>query len=374
MWHKSAKPFLESDKLVVLGIAQEQHKERTKLYKQWKQYDFPIVQDATTQLNLNAVPIPMLIDEYGVVRATRPRPNSLAKFMEQQFAPAEETTTVSDVSEIDRALEKGNKLLHQKDRDIDGAITAFESAVKLDSKNGKALFSLGVAHRMRFDSENRETGDFKTAAKLWGQALAVNPNQYIWRRRIEQYGPQLTKPYPFYDWVEKAQQSIRERGEDPLELSVSLTGTEIAKNGSWDAADNKPENPDPDKKILLDEKNYLSISSTTVPEATRQKNPVRIHLDLAMNGAFWNDEADAVKIWIDESSTGTPERRLVEVAKPTKSTNDKSSETRTVDFEFKTDKSQSECKVNGFALFHCCDSDGVCFYFRKDFTIPISAK
>ena len=326
MWHKSAKPFLESGKLVILGVAQEQHSQRTRLYKQWKQYDFPIVHDATTQLNLAVVPVPLLIDEYGVVRSTRPRPGQLAKLMENKFDPSEEETTTSDLSEVDRKLAEGNRLLHQKNKDVDAAIAAFEEAVKLDDKNGKALFSLGVAHRMRFDSDDRDADDFTKAANLWSRALAQNPNQYIWRRRIEQYGPRLTKPYPFYDWVKKAQKQIRERGEEPVKLTVPLTGTEIAKNGRWDTVEKKPSNPDPDNKIFADEENYLTIASTTVPAIAPKGNPVRIHLDLAVNGAFWNDEAEPAKIWINESSTGQPERRLIEMAAPTNRSGEKSSE------------------------------------------------
>lgn len=365
---------MDSEKLVILGVAQEQHSQRTKLYKQWKQYDFPIVQDATTQLNLQGVPVPILIDEHGIVRSIRPWPNQLAKWMEQSFDEVSVPTTTSDLSEIDQKLAEGNRLLHQKNRNIDGAIAAFTEALKIDNKNGKALFSLGVAYRMRFDSDDRDDEDFSKAAKLWSQALAQSPNQYIWRRRIEQYGPRLTKPYPFYDWVKKAETQIRARGEEPSKLTVALTGTEVAKNGKWDKVDKQPTNPDPDKKIFADEENRLSVSSTTVPAIAAKGQPVRIHLDLSLDGAFWNDEAEPAKIWIEESSSGTPEQRLVEMAVPLKPSAEKSAETRTVDFEFRTAKDQTDHKVNGYVLFHCCDQEGVCYYFRKDFTVSINAK
>ena len=61
---------------------------------------------------------------------------------------------------------------------------------------------------------------FQRAIDAWGQALAIDPNHYIWRRRIQQYGPRLIKPYPFYDWVEQAAREIRARGETPVELAV----------------------------------------------------------------------------------------------------------------------------------------------------------
>ena len=64
-------------------------------------------------------------------------------------------------------------------------------------------FRLGVAYRKWFD-EKKDIAFFDQAVEQWGKALAMQPNQYIWRRRIQQYGPRLIKPYPFYDWVEAA--------------------------------------------------------------------------------------------------------------------------------------------------------------------------
>ena len=71
----------------------------------------------------------------------------------------------------------------------------------------------------------KQEANFDEAAKFWSEALAANPNQYIWRRRIQQYGPRQDKPYPFYDWIETAQREIRERGEQPIELSADLTAS-----------------------------------------------------------------------------------------------------------------------------------------------------
>ena len=79
---------------------------------------------------------------------------------------------------------------------------------------GPLQFRLGVAQRFQFDSSGgARTEDFQQAAEAWTRALASNPNQYIWRRRIQQYGPGLDKPYPFYDWVTQARDAIEARGE-----------------------------------------------------------------------------------------------------------------------------------------------------------------
>ena len=68
------------------------------------------------------------------------------------------------------------------------AIDAYSHAVKLNPSDKNALFRLGVADRIRHESARRRPGDFQAAIDAWGRALWLDPNQYIWRRRIEQYG------------------------------------------------------------------------------------------------------------------------------------------------------------------------------------------
>ena len=57
----------------------------------------------------------------------------------------------------------------------------------------------------------------------------MDPSNYIWRRRLQQYGPRLDKPYPFYDWIETARRELKARGIEPHPLRARLTGAEIAQ-------------------------------------------------------------------------------------------------------------------------------------------------
>ena len=41
MWQQAVKPFVEAGKLDVLGVVQEQHPDRAKLYRQWRQLGDP---------------------------------------------------------------------------------------------------------------------------------------------------------------------------------------------------------------------------------------------------------------------------------------------------------------------------------------------
>ena len=68
-WHKATRKLQEQGKLQVVGIIQEQHPERCKLFMQWKKMDWPIMVDSFGLLNVSAVPITLGIDEYGVVHS-----------------------------------------------------------------------------------------------------------------------------------------------------------------------------------------------------------------------------------------------------------------------------------------------------------------
>ena len=63
--------FVDNGELVVLGVVQEQHAKRAELYAQWRQLQWPILYDPINKLGLEAVPVPVAIDENGIVRKVR---------------------------------------------------------------------------------------------------------------------------------------------------------------------------------------------------------------------------------------------------------------------------------------------------------------
>jgi peroxiredoxin len=79
VWHDLTRQLVNDNKLVVLGVTQEQHPERCRLFAQWKQFDWPILHDPINVLETSAVPVVVAIDEQGVVRSTRPQPQSFEK-------------------------------------------------------------------------------------------------------------------------------------------------------------------------------------------------------------------------------------------------------------------------------------------------------
>ncbi len=56
----------------MLGVTQEQHPDRCRLFAQWHAVSWPILHDPINLLATTGVPIVVAIDEHGVVRSTRP--------------------------------------------------------------------------------------------------------------------------------------------------------------------------------------------------------------------------------------------------------------------------------------------------------------
>jgi hypothetical protein len=78
---------VKEGRLVLLGVTQEQHADRCRLFAQWKQFDWPILHDPINLMKAPAVPIVVAIDEHGIVRAVRPRSQTLAaEFLDKTFA------------------------------------------------------------------------------------------------------------------------------------------------------------------------------------------------------------------------------------------------------------------------------------------------
>ncbi|MFK7767419.1 MAG: hypothetical protein AB8B55_09380, partial [Mariniblastus sp.] len=261
---------------------------------------------------------------------------------------------------------------------INLATKLYQTAVDLDSAannlDGHLYFRLGVAYRMRYDqaeSGKQNQNDFTLAAKYWSKALEVNPNQYIWRRRIQQYGPRLSKPYPFYDWVAQAKTEIKARGETPIKLKVPLAGAEIAqRERKFTVTEEVAANPDPNAKITVDSE-LVKIHATAVPQLIKPGEAIRAHVSFSLADAKWNNEADDMVVWIEPSKFGTVSKSRLSFPNPKDA---QSTETRTVEFEFKTASSvSSSFELTGYALCYVCTNEGgQCIYRRQNFSFPVT--
>jgi len=397
----------------MLGVIEEQHPERARLFLQWKQMGWPLLVDSLNLLEVPVVPITLLVDEQGRARrAPRLRnPEAIEKAVRGVLAeePSEEGSVeegepVRSGREPDALPQRavavplrpegddaaawrdyGRRLfLTRGPAGLDDAIASYEKALELEAEDpgGWAHFRLGVLYRARYDSSGRREGDFQTAVDLWQAALDRDPNNYIFRRRIQQYGPRLDKPYPFYDWVETARSEVRARGVEPVELAVLPGGAELAdpaERGGAKAA-TPPAQPDPKGRILRDPGELVTVEATVVPDTARPEGPRQIHLafrPVEPRKVHWNNEAEGLTVWLDaaDGARVTPHRTMVPNPPETLSR-----ETRRLDFEVQSsepargsERSGDEAlTLSGYALYYVCeDIDGTCLYRRQDLTVEV---
>ena len=394
VWDKKTKKWVDEGKLVVLGISQEQHSNRCKLFAQWHEMNWPILHDPINSMAVNVVPVETAIDEYGIVRSLKPDLATLDEdFLNKTYSPVgikfskkPMKSTLVDLKALQRRAEQirspqaWRKLgdaysLWEGPSGINKAIKAYTQALSINDNDGDAHFRLGVCYRMRYESEHREGSDFQTAVDHWSKSLAINPNQYIWRRRLQQYGPRLNKPYPFYDWVQTAINEVKARGEQPVELKVLPMGSEIATPaGSFEVGQRNVKSPDPEGLILRDTKGLIMSDVTVVPAKVKPGGTVRVYVTLRPNDKFkshWNNEAPPLTLWVDPPGGWNVHPQL-QVGP--RGDQPETTEPRQLEFEINTAKNASgKSKLSAYAVYYVCEgARGQCYFLRQDIAITVT--
>ncbi len=365
-WYTKTLESQRAGEINVIGVILEQHPDRCRLFMQWKQMDFPILVDSFNLIGAPLVPLTYLIDESGVVVKLWPGDEDLQAFLDAGPANGEaEAPGYATEGPGYEAL----RLVSGEDPDYEGAISVLTG----EHSDGALAFQRGVAYRMRYDSQERHTTDFGEAVEAWSAALETDPNQYIWRRRIQQFGPRLDKPYPFYSWVDEARAEIRARGETPVALSVEPRGAELTSpERAFSASQRSAEQPDAGGAILADSQGLISLSSVVVPHTSGDAPAARVHLSLMPNDdlrAHWNNEGGGLVVWVDTGDGWRTDAELFEVANLEAPVSD---ETRTIEFEVHAPEGgrMDDLRVRGYALYYVCEgADGVCLYLRQDFNV-----
>ena len=393
-WNTKIPTWIQEKKLVVLGIAQEQHPNRCRLFAQWQKLNWPILHDPINVMQARGVPIEVAIDEHGIVRSIRPDLKTFEEeFLDKTFAPnSKEAPSKSekairpDLAALRRRAEQirssdawrqlGDAIvLWGESTGINDAIDAYMQAIKIKPEDGDAHFRLGVCYRIRYESRQQKPTDFQKAVNHWTKARQIEPNQYIWRRRIEQYGPRATKPYPFYDWVQTAARDIRARGEKPVELRVLPTSSEMTdpdRDLENEQLDVKP--PDPEGRILRDRQRLILTEVTVIPPRVKPGGTVRVHVTLRPNEkhkAHWNKEAEPLKLWIDSPPGWKAQPQLLTAPQGNQP---ETSEPRHIEFELRAaNEASGTSKLSAYVLYYVCEgAGGTCSFLRQD--IPITIK
>ncbi len=396
VWHERTKLAVENGSLALLGVIQEQHAERCQLFAQWKGFEWPILHDAINVIGPRAVPIVVAIDEGGIVRAVNPKPDAFATFMASNDVVDDSpsaTRTASRQHLYEQAIKLANSdpketkanrefgdglILWGSDDDLDAAVNAYQRAAKQTPDDGASHFRLGVALRRRYESSLRKPDDFPQAVAHWNRALEIDPNHYIWRRRIQQYGPRMTKPYAFYDWVNQAQSEIRARGDEPVPMRVELTRAELAFPAKrTDFLPDSAKEPDPEDKISRDTKGLVRMVATVVPPSAKPNSTVRVFLEMepdASRDVHWTNDAGPMVIWVDSDTSQAGSMRVEKSTWEVTNTESATShETRTVEFEAQLpDDLGDSAELSGYVLYYVCVGEsGTCVYLRKDISVSI---
>jgi hypothetical protein len=381
VWHEATREWREAGELVVVGIAQEQHPERTRLYAQWKEYDWPILWDPFNLTGSKVVPNVVLVDEHGIVRSTRPDPRTFVEtFLEAGFdAPDDSRDRIASppicsYPAAHAGAEDPWSLLTRGGEP--GAALEDLEELAFERMDDPALaFRAGVARRMRYDSAATTPGDFQAAIDHWARALALDPNQYIWRRRIQQYGPRMDKPYEFYTWVDEARAAIRARGEEPVELVAELTPAELAqpRKGAVPAAA-AVEEPDPEGRITRDESGFVGIESAVAFDTSDAGGAATVHLAFrpsAKLDTHWNHEGGPpLTVWLEAPDGWGLETNLLEV--PPSTEHAASEELFRFTVEVALPDGTDEGLVTGHALYFVCEGAlGTCRYLRQDLEVEV---
>lgn len=363
--------------------------------------DWPILVDSLNLLGTSLVPITLFIDERGIIREVSPplaeAPERVRQFLQQDFGEYDhETRTVesstldvdaaadADVEalRIDSATGTAVALRHLADalvmwggeEDLDESIAIYGRALRADPGDGNTHFRAGVAYRRRSESSHRQADDFSTAVRHWEAALEIDPNNYIWRRRIQQYGPRLEKPYPFYDWVDVARQEIQGRGEDPVTLPVEPRGAEIAQPLETFMSTSEGEEPDPSGRILRDRGEFIDLEVTVVPARFAAGTSARVHLVFrprSVAQAHWNNEVEDLAVWVVVPPQWEADSELLTVARPSQVV---SQEERRIELELLAGDSVAPGPktISAYALYYVCeDVHGACLYRRQDVEIEL---
>ena len=372
-WHEATKQLWERGKLQVVGIIQEQHPDRARLFMQWKRMDWPLLVDSLNLLEMKAVPVTLLIDEHGIVRMVKPERKDAEAFLSKAFeAPGSGGSKAAVAPNLSDAnglfLWGGPERLNQ-------AIAAYQDELQDHPEDGATLFRLGVAYRKRHDSPSRQPNDFQNAVDSWKAALDIDPNQYIWRRRIQQYGPRLDKPYSFYDWVITARNEIGARGETPVPLVVEPGGAEFAQPANDEkvvAANGKLRTPK--AAFSATETDSSQVETAVVPPTKATGATARVHVELRPNTrleAHWNNEAGPLALWVDPPPGWQTNGNYFTVPNPPEPV---STETRRVEFELTPpgEGAPGVFPVPAYALYYVCeDRNGVCLYRRQDIEVEV---
>lgn len=391
LWLETTKEHVENQKLVVLGAMLEHHRDRCRLFAQWKGIEIPVLHDPLNQAGVEKLPLLVGVDEHGVVQVIDPDPGRFTQdFISKKFKPsplairapvvnlpnpkytarmAEEARNAKGWREHGDAL-----VLAGLSPQINEAILTYPQALKVDPQDSLSYFRLGAAYRLRYDSSERQPGDFQAAIDAWQEAVRVAPRNKVFHSNIQRYGVRHEKPASMYRWIKTARRELLARGETPVQLNVEPSPIEFAKRTKkFTSSHNTGPANDVSKQETQDGQRAVDFESVVV-RSTRSKSKRR-HAQVLLifrpiGGRSWYKQGEPMRVWIEPPKYLKVNRRFIEFANSESATSGKE---RTLNFEVSVAKKMRKkpISIKGHAVFQMMDGEEP-KQLRRDFEVKFT--
>lgn len=366
-WHAKVEDAVAQGELQEFAVAPEQYGDRMALFMQWKEMTFPVLMDPLNILDVDKVPILLLVDQAGIIRFQNPSDKDLKEFLATEYQ--ESRNQLKRPSATPHELAAATALI-QDEQALATAIAGYQKLSQKNPKDAKTSFQLGVLLRARYDQGAANGEDFQEAVLAWSGALARTPSQYIWRRRIQQYGPQLDKPYPFYNWVSEARKVITARGETPLPLLIEPSGSEMAGPARGNTPTSSQEKYPAAQGTIPSGEKAATLEATLIPHTSKEgsEGHFRLHLRVTPKAQHhWTSDAQEAQLWLIPDS-GEP-RFLTSEITPLAADEEVSEKGRVLEGSL----SSKEARSGKLVLFYfiCSDDPPACTYLASELALAV---
>lgn len=338
-WQEATKKFVADGKLVLLPVSHDQYADRAQLFAQWKKVETPILFDPINSLGLETVPLVVAVDEFGIVRAVNPKPDTIGEvFVNKKFKGkppklAEGVTEPPDARITRRVAGEGRDveeicahcvalLIAGEPPLLEEAVNNYFEALKKKPRSAEASFGLGVACRKRLDCESRQPGDLTAAISAWTRATTLEPRNGLYRARLAEFLPLRSGQKGPYDWVATAEKGITAAGKTPILLSSQPVKWDLPAAKSEEASD----------EAEVDNDKLVSIDCVLVPSRDKKNVNAGLHVALwpdTQRQVQWHNEAEKTSIHLLKSDLLKANQPALSIANPKQHA---SNETRIISF------------------------------------------
>lgn len=393
-WIERTRSLVDSNKLVVVAVTQEQYADRAILLAQWLNLNWVILHDQLNLLGVRELPSCVAIDEHGVVRDTNPRPDNVAEAFvfknhaEPKKPPPEPATTELPDPRITRRIagegrtagpwrDHGDALvLAGLPPQIDEAIEAYEKAVSLDRADAASAFRLGVARRIRYDRPERQENDFQEAVTAWQRAVKADPKHTVYQGRLRAYGPAVDRKFSFYGWVAEARAAITASGRAPTPLAVEPSPAETARPASeFKIGSRQVPEGDRSGSVRTDDRNLVRVTQAVVRGTEKRNQTIaEVHLVFTPDAGRrvrWSNRNEPLRVWIQRPQIGRLAEEYVNLPNPPEA---ESTEQRTINFSIRLPSTKKGVlTLKAYALYRVVggDESGEGRLLRRDLEIRI---